>query len=304
MVNKPSGPTSHDVVARLRRALGTRRIGHAGTLDPLAQGVLVVMVGQATKLAPFLSADAKSYRAVVWLGTATTTLDADGTLTAQAPLPTWFDDEPRARAGLDEALQAERARTAQQPPAHSAVKVAGQRAYARARAGQPLELEPRSVEVFDLELQRYRSVLEPGGATAHGELELVLRVSKGYYVRSLARDLGLRLGLPAHLRALVRTASGPFLLEQAVRLDAGPEALRRALIPLAAAAQMALPAAVLGESGLRRARLGQRLDVADFAKPPPPGRPSAWLEPSGELAAIGDLDERGQGRVRRGFGSR
>ncbi|HTN87108.1 MAG TPA: tRNA pseudouridine(55) synthase TruB, partial [Sorangium sp.] len=152
VIDKPRGPTSHDVVARLRRALGVKRIGHAGTLDPMASGVLVVLVGEATKLAPYLTAQDKRYTARVALGVGTDTLDADGDVTAAAPLPAWLDAELAALAAasgppgdaalaalaprIAAALDAERARRAQTPPAYSAIKVAGQRSYALARAGQ------------------------------------------------------------------------------------------------------------------------------------------------------------------------
>lgn len=311
VIDKPSGPTSHDVVARLRRALGVKRIGHAGTLDPMASGVLVVLVGEATKLAPYLTAQDKRYTARVVLGVGTDTLDAEGEVTATQPLPPWLDAEldALARAGgplaggdagdalartaprIAAALDAERARRAQTPPAYSAIKVAGQRSYALARAGQAVDLADRPVEVRSLVLTAV-SRGAPGShagapAVTTATLDLDLEVSKGYYVRSLARDLGAHLDVPAHLSALRRTASGAFTLDQAVPLDASAEAMRAALRPLAEAASASLPVAFLTEHGTRRARLGQSLTSADFTVAPAHPGASVWLAPDGQLVALG-----------------
>ncbi|XXT25487.1 tRNA pseudouridine(55) synthase TruB [Sorangium sp. So ce429] len=305
VIDKPRGPTSHDVVARLRRALGVKRIGHAGTLDPMASGVLVVLVGEATKLAPYLTAQDKRYAARVALGVGTDTLDADGEVTAAEPLPAWLDAELAALAAasgppgdaalaalaprIAAALDAERARRAQTPPAYSAIKVAGQRSYALARAGQAVDLSDRAVEVRSLTL----AAASRGGPGAPAEgaapaaLELELDVSKGYYVRSLARDLGAHLDVPAHLSALRRTASGAFTIEQAVPLDAGAEALRAALRSLAEAAASSLPVARLTEQGARRARLGQPLTEADFSAAPARPGAAVWLDPEGRVVALG-----------------
>ncbi|HZO15709.1 MAG TPA: tRNA pseudouridine(55) synthase TruB, partial [Polyangiaceae bacterium] len=168
VVDKPAGMTSHDVVARVRRVLSERRVGHAGTLDPMATGVLVVMVGEATKLAPWLTRDDKRYRATVELGIATATLDAEGEVTARAPLPAWWTtDEAEARVAA--ALAVERARTEQLPPVFSAIKVAGRPAHARTRAGEEVTLAARRVVVHAIE------VVARGSNT----LELELLVSKG-----------------------------------------------------------------------------------------------------------------------------
>jgi len=325
VVDKPRGPTSHDVVARMRRALGTRRVGHAGTLDPMASGVLVVLAGEATKLAPYLTAEDKRYEARVALGVATDTLDAEGKPTETQPIPGWLAEEIAALADLaggerereDEvarqapkiaaAIAAERGRRAQVPPAHSAIKVGGQRSYALARAGQEVDLAARAVEV-----RAMRLLAAAGGADPETPptLDLELLVSKGYYVRSLARDLGAQLGLPAHLVALRRTASGAFTLERAAAVDAGSEALRGALIPLEQAAALGLPTAKLTEEGARRARLGQRLRLADFTEAPPIGEgaaeeaAAAWLAPEGNLVAVGSARRAGdeiQISVLRGF---
>ncbi|AUX43850.1 uncharacterized protein SOCE26_053060 [Sorangium cellulosum] len=309
VIDKPSGPTSHDVVARLRRLLGVKRIGHAGTLDPMASGVLVVLVGEATKLAPYLTAQDKRYTARVVLGVGTDTLDAEGEITATQALPPWLEGELDALAGpggipggealaraaprIAAALDAERARREQMPPAYSAIKVAGQRSYALARAGQAVDLAPRPVEVRSLALAgvaRGAAGALAGTATAGAApaaLEVELDVSKGYYVRSLARDLGAHLGLPAHLSALRRTASGSFAVGEAAPLDAGADVLRAALRPLAAAASESLPVARLTEHGARRARLGQSLSASDFSSPPAHPGAAVWLDPDGHVVALG-----------------
>jgi tRNA pseudouridine55 synthase len=285
-VDKPSGPTSHDVVGQARRLLGTRRIGHAGTLDPMASGVLVLLVGEATKLAPYLSAHDKRYRARVAFGLATETLDREGAPVATAEIPPWLTDELAAIAEalhgpktldwprIAAALAAERARSAQVPPAYSAIKVDGQRSYARARAGEAVDLAPRPVEVTSLEVV----------AAGPDFFELDLVVSKGYYVRSLARDLGAHLGVPSHLAELRRTASGPFTLAEAVELLAMRPA---AVLPLTAAARRSLPHGRMTEAGTRRARQGKVLEFSDFMELPPFDTPSAWLDGADHLVAIG-----------------
>lgn len=302
-VDKPAGVTSHDVVARVRRLLGTRRVGHAGTLDPMATGVLVLLVGEATKLGPYLTLDRKRYLARVAFGRATDTLDADGGTLVTAEVPAWLRAEIQASGGtaeglLGEALDAERARTEQVPPAHSAIHVEGKRSYELARAGEAVELAPRPVEVFALRLAC-------GVAPDPSELpsvEIELDVSKGYYVRSLARDLGGRLGVPAHLSALRRVASGAFTSERLVRLDGGAGALRAAMIPLADAALRSLPCGRLTEDGALRVRRGQRVDEHAFVELPASGGPSAWLDAQGGLVAVGERGEGSAFTIHRGFG--
>ena len=283
VVDKPQGMTSHDVVARARRLLGTRRIGHAGTLDPMATGVLVLLVGEATKLGPYLTAHDKRYEARVAFGVATDTLDREGKETARADVPAWLARELDAalRARLAAAIAAERARTEQIPPAYSAIHVDGERSHDLARKGVAVELPPRPVEAREIEIL---------GASASGSdlpyVDLGLAVSKGYYVRSLARDLGERLGVPAHLAALRRTASGPFAIVDARPLDR--DALHAGLVPLDDIARAALPVALLNEEGTLRARRGQRMSITDFVEPPPATtEPAAWMDPHGRLVAVG-----------------
>ncbi len=290
LVDKPRGPTSHDVVARCRRALCTREVGHAGTLDPAATGLLVVVCGEATKLAPYLTAADKVYEASVTLGRATDAGDGEGTTTDEAPVPQALLDEiarhPSSSPLLDAALRAELARTEQVPPVFSAVRVGGKRAHALARAGAPPALAPRPVRVLRLRIVAAH-------LTPYPTLELELEVSKGYYVRSLARDLGAGLGVPAHLSALRRTRSGAFDVADAV----GTEAVdRAALLPPVVAARRAMPTHPLDADEERRVRCGQRVEV--------PGHlagPIALTDCAGaELVAIAEA-ERGTARVLRGF---
>lgn len=305
VVDKPQGLTSHDVVARVRRALRERRVGHAGTLDPLATGVLVVLVGEGTKLAPYLTAADKRYTARVTFGTGTATLDADGEIVARAEVPEPLLAElgaiERDGAGspdglLAAALRAETERTSQAPPAFSAIQIEGVRSHELARAGKAVDLAPRPVAVRALRVIAARAAPAPS-------VDLDVLVSKGYYVRSLARDLGDRLGVPAHLSALRRTESGAFTLDHAIALDAGEGPLRAAMAPLAEAVRRAMPAARLTEAGALRARQGKPLAIADFAEgaAPPPAGASAWLDAAGSLVAIGEARGTSAFAVLRGF---
>lgn len=270
IVDKPAGPTSHDLVAGARRALATRRVGHAGTLDPEATGVLVVLVGEATKLAPYATGHTKEYVVRIRFGVGTDTLDAAGRVVATRELAASFLSE----VDLGGAIAAERGRTAQLPPDFSAVSVGGVRAHRAARAGERLQLTARPISLERLELVAIDGL----------ELDLRLTVSKGYYVRALARDLGERLGAPAHVASLRRIASGPFRVEEAISWPpAGPPPL----IPLGRLAALALPVAVLTEPAVARARAGQRLTPAEFVEPPADGT-AAWFGASGELVAIGE----------------
>jgi tRNA pseudouridine55 synthase len=280
VVDKPRGPTSHDVVATLRKKLATARIGHAGTLDPMATGVLVVAVGQATKLVSYLTAADKEYEATIALGAATDTLDADGRETARADIPgDW-------RVRLDEAIAAERARTEQEPPAFSAIHVDGVRAHTHARRGDAPVLEPRAVAVVSLEV----------AAVRESALDVRLVVSKGYYVRALARDLAARLGTLGHLSALRRSRSGAFALAEAPAL-ASTDATT-SLIPLAQIAARTLPVVTLTTDGVAHARSGRRVPPTDMSDTSAGER--AWLAADGALVAIGRVDD-GAGRVVRGF---
>jgi tRNA pseudouridine55 synthase len=283
-VDKPRGVSSHTVVAQARRLFGRKDVGHAGTLDPMATGVLLVLVGQACKLSGYLTADVKRYAAEISFGRATDSLDADGVTTLEAPVAA----EQLSAPAVEAALMAERARTEQTPPAVSAIKIAGERAYALARKGEAPELAPRAVRVLELFVTELAPPL----------LRCELLVSKGYYVRSLARDLGEHLGLPAHLSALRRLASGPFRIEQST---AWPASQPPALIELAQAACAALPECRLKDSAILRARQGKLLTADDFELLPAAAGLGAWLSPGGELIAIGTTS--GELKVQRGFNS-
>jgi tRNA pseudouridine55 synthase len=203
IVDKPSGLTSHDVVGRCRRAFGTRKVGHAGTLDPMATGVLVVGIGRATKILGLISGASKTYTATVRLGRSTSTDDAEGELLQSVSTSEVTDD------GIAEAVAALRGDIEQRPSSVSAVKVGGKRAYQLARDGHPVELAARRVRVdrFDiLGLRRHADVID---------VDVVVDCSSGTYIRALARDVGSALHVGGHLAALRRTRVGIFGLDQA-----------------------------------------------------------------------------------------
>ena len=242
-VDKPGGLTSHDVVAAARRALGQPRVGHTGTLDPLATGVLVLLLGRATRLAQYLSSADKTYLATIAFGQATSTYDAAGDPVG----PAW----PNAvdAAVLEAALAGFSGRYQQVPPAVSAKKIQGTRAYALARREQPVSLAPVDVEVTRLELV----------ACDGRQAQVRVTASAGFYVRSLAHDLGQRLGVGAHLAALRRERSGEFGLEACVpfdRLVTDPEAVSAAVAPMAALLA-GWPSARLSASEREQVRHGQ-----------------------------------------------
>ena len=226
----PKGPTSHDVVDIVRRAVGTDRVGHLGTLDPFAAGLLVIVVGRATRLAPFAAGWAKAYDGVMRLGATTATDDATGATVATSE--TWRGVD---RARVDAALAAFRGAYDQRPPAYSAVKVAGERAYRRARRGASVVLRPRRVEVTELELESF----------APPDVGFRATVSGGTYLRSLARDIGEALGCGAHLATLRRTRVGPFRLAEAV----APDAVTARALRDPAELVRDLPAAELDDAG-------------------------------------------------------
>jgi tRNA pseudouridine55 synthase len=227
IVAKAAGPTSHDIVALVRRLAATRRVGHGGTLDPFASGVLPLFLGRATRIAEYHLGDRKAYRATVCFGATSTTDDLEGELTpVPGPAP--------SREAVEMALPALRGSIVQTPPAFSAVKVAGRRAYALARAGERPALTPRQVEIDRLDVVSWNGD-DPDRPIA----ELEIDCSAGTYIRALARDLGAALGCGAYLGALTRTASGPFRLEDAVALAEirnvaadGPAGLRALLRPI------------------------------------------------------------------------
>lgn len=241
LIDKPGAVTSHDAVDAVRRALGTRKVGHAGTLDPMATGLLLVGVGRATRLLRFLGELPKTYAGTARLGVETTTLDADGEVTAERSVSASEDDVRRAMASLvGESMQ--------RPPSYSAVRVGGRRLYEAARAGEPLEAAPRPIRVDRFAMDRF------DGRDATFEVVC----SGGTYVRVLVADVGATLGCGAHLTILRRTAIGPFRVHEAVPADAPgtPLPMERAVAHLprieleADEARAASHGSVLGPAGL------------------------------------------------------
>jgi len=268
-VNKPAGPTSHDVVAAVRKKLGRRvKLGHAGTLDPFAAGVLVLCAGPATRLARYVQAMPKHYSATVALGATSTTDDPEGPITlapgAEAP----------SRRRVAEVVGGFVGEIQQIPPEHSAVHVRGRRAYKLARAGKTVELQPRAVTVHSIGLVKYE----------YPQLEIDVECDGGTYIRALARDIGAALGVGGYCSRLTRTGIGAFTLNEAV----GPDELdptRDLLGPLTALA--AMPKITLDDDSVRKLLLGQRVAVEDTSC----GTGElAVLDERGRLIAIGRVD--------------
>ena len=271
IVDKPAGMTSHDVVSRIRRLAGTRRVGHAGTLDPMATGVLVIGVERATRLLTYLIGADKAYSATIRLGVGTITDDAEGEASAapgQTPLTV---DE------LDRAAEFLRGPIQQVPSSVSAIKKDGKRAYTRVREGEDVKLEPRPVTVSALRVLAVRPVRHEGVPVLDADVDVVC--SSGTYIRALARDLGGSLGSAGHLTALRRTRVGPYRLEGARTLPELEESF--ALLPIAEAARAAFTARDLTEEEARRLAHGQRLEASELG----PG-PVAAFAPDGTLVAL------------------
>jgi tRNA pseudouridine55 synthase len=257
VVAKPSGPTSHDVVGLVRRLSGTRRVGHGGTLDPFAAGVLPVFLGRATRLAEYHLSGVKRYRATVCFGETSTTDDIDGERTT-------IDGPAVTRAAVEAGLAAFRGPISQVPPDYSAVQVEGRRAYQMARRGEALALAARDVVIHEATLLEWDAT-DPGRPVAVIDIEC----SAGTYIRALARDLGASLGSGAYLGALVRTASGGFRLEDAISFETlrehaadGPAGIERVMSPIDAGLEDLPHAAVTGDE-VRR--LGEGLITAPKA---------------------------------------
>ncbi|MEV4687842.1 tRNA pseudouridine(55) synthase TruB [Microbacterium sp. LWH3-1.2] len=273
LVDKPGGITSHDVVARARRALGTRKIGHAGTLDPMATGLLVLGVEGATRLLTFAVGLDKTYEATIRLGVATETDDADGTVIAETDAASLGD------VAISDGIAALTGRISQVPSTYSAIKVDGRRAYDLARAGEDVQLKPREVIVsrFDLLAER-----RSGGTI---DLDVVVDCSSGTYIRSLARDLGVALGVGGHLTSLRRTRIGPFDVTSAAAVDALADA---PLLDPAAAAARVLGRFDVTADEARDLRHGKRLLGAAGRLP---ATPTAAIDPDGAL--VGIVERRG-----------
>ena len=271
VVDKPAGLTSHDVVARVRRLAGTRRVGHAGTLDPMATGVLVLGVERATKLLTYLVGAGKEYLATIRLGVSTVTDDAEGEVLERRDAAGATDDA--VRAGIARLTGPIR----QVPSAVSAIKVDGRRAYARVRAGEAVELAARPVTVERFEVLARRDGVDADLPVV--DLDVLVACSSGTYVRALARDLGAWLGVGGHLTALRRTRVGPYGLDRARTLDELAE--RFEVLPLAAAARAAFPARELTADEARRLAHGVRLPAVGLG-----ASPTAAFAPDGSLVAV------------------
>jgi len=270
-VNKPAGPTSHDVVARVRRRLprGTK-LGHAGTLDPAADGVLVLCVGPATRLADYAQRGAKRYTAEVTLGAVSTTDDGEGQITVTQQV------RPPSRKDVGQALRRFVGRIEQIPPAHSAVHVNGRRAYKLARKGEAPALAPRTVEIHGIELVSYEWPM----------LVIDVRCGAGTYVRALARDLGAALEVGGYCSRLTRTAVGPFRLEHAVELDTlDPQ--RDLISPLVALESLRKLEVAEGE--LRALRMGQRVAMGEPHERQSVDVEVAVVNAKGDLIALAEV---------------
>lgn len=260
LVDKPAGPTSHDVVSVVRRALRIRRVGHAGTLDPFATGLLVLLIGRATRLLPYIDAEPKVYEATVRFGVATDTDDVTGSAVAEAALP--------SRASVERAMEELTGEILQRPPAFSAKQVGGRRSYAAARVGERLELRPVPVRVHEWQVSAWRDA----------ELDAVITCSGGTYVRALARDLGQLSGSAAHLTALRRVRSGPFSVCDAATLDEVATGSATVLPPIEAV--RSLPAERLDAEELSRVINGRPV-AASVA-----GDRAALVDGRGDLVAV------------------
>jgi tRNA pseudouridine55 synthase len=272
VLDKPGGMTSRAAVDRAKRWFPRRTpIGHTGTLDPLATGVLVLCLGAATRLAEYVQRMAKTYRAGILLGARSDTDDADGAI---APVE---GVAPPHAAAVTARLGEFIGDVEQTPPAFSAAKVAGRRAYDLARKGGDVELAPRTVRIYSIDIIEY----------SYPRLDLEVRCGKGTYIRSLARDLGDRLGCGALVQTLRRTRVGPFSVDEAVTLATAPESARGRVLPPAAAVAE-LPRVTAADDDLHRLCQGQAISLADFGEVA--AAEAAVFAPDGRLAATARLD--------------
>ncbi len=280
IIDKPEGITSHDVVDRVRRILKTKRVGHTGTLDPFATGVMVILVGQATRLAQFLDKDEKEYEAVIQFGAETDTGDRTGTRSADCGLRSAELEETVGTVDWEDVFAKFRGEIMQVPPMYSAKKVEGRKFYELARKGQEIDREAVPVSIYKLELLRGDEFRTPRSA-----LRIRTVCSAGTYIRTLAEDIGRAVGLGAHLTELRRTRAGRFDISQAVTIDElgeMPEP-QRALVPMSDAAAH-LPAIVLSDDRVAKTRNGlssrTTIELSD-------GVAVRMLDEAGELIAIG-----------------
>ncbi|MFI5280411.1 MAG: tRNA pseudouridine(55) synthase TruB [Gemmatimonadales bacterium] len=250
LIDKPAGPTSHDVVGAVRRALDISRVGHAGTLDPPATGLLVILVGRATRLARFVGLLRKRYTGTIRFGSETTTGDAEGEVVGERD-ESW---RTKTRADVERALADVKAQEEQLPPPVSAKKVEGVRAYRRVRRGEMPVMKPVHVTIYEMQLASYDA--------ATGEAAIEVECSSGTYIRSIARDVGRVLGTRAHLAMLRRTMIGPWKVEDAQQLrdvDAGLFAVRPETVRPMREAIAHLPAVILSADDARKLATGQKI---------------------------------------------
>ena len=275
-IHKATGMTSHDVVGRVRKLLKQKRVGHAGTLDPAASGVLPICVGQGTRVAEYLSESGKAYHADITFGIVTDTYDAEGDVVRQSPVTL-------ARADIEAVLPSFLGPQMQVPPIYSAIKIQGQPAYKRTRAGEVLVLDPRPISLYALDIFDWQSP----------RLTLAIECSKGTYIRSLAYDLGERLGCGAYLSALIRTRSGPFKLDESSTLEQLAEAIEQNTIThLLFPADYALqqyPAIYLDEATTERVLHGNA-----FHSEPLSNTMARVYDDKGTFLAIAIWNEQGQ----------
>lgn len=270
VVDKPAGWTSHDVVGRVRRLAGTKKVGHAGTLDPMATGVLVLGIGKATRLLGLITRHDKRYAATVDFGATTTTEDAEGEVVSR------HDISGLTRAAVEAAASRFVGEISQVPPAVSAISVGGVRSYTRARRGETVSLPARQVVVHSFTVLSF----------ADGCAEVEVHCSAGTYVRALARDLGAALGVGGHLKALRRSASGPYALPAPTLDTLAEDGVEKHLVPLADAARAAFPSRVVSDEVARQVATGMRVTLPDA----PDGAFGVYDE-SGDLLALAQAED-------------
>ncbi|SEM61196.1 tRNA pseudouridine(55) synthase TruB [Streptacidiphilus jiangxiensis] len=280
IVDKPAGITSHTVVARIRRLAGTRKVGHAGTLDPMATGVLVVGSEKATRLLGHLALTTKTYEATIRLGQTTITDDAEGEVTASTAADAVTD--AAVAAGVAKLTGA----ILQVPSSVSAIKIDGKRSYARVREGEEFELPSRPVTVSRFEVHARRDAVAEDG-TAVVDLDVTVDCSSGTYIRALARDLGADLGVGGHLTALRRTRVGAYGLDLAYTLEELEDAFTEKVLPIAAAAAAAFPRWDVDEKQARLIATGVRIDGPGMGL----SEPIAVFDPEGRFLAL--IEEQG-----------
>jgi len=293
LIDKPAGMTSHDVVARVRRIIGERRVGHTGTLDPFATGLLVILIGRATRLAQFLNGAEKEYEALIRFGYSTETGDVTGTPIDRAIHAKAQSPQSLRKEEIETAVSSLRGEIEQVPPMYSAKKIQGKRLYEFARAGQEVERQPVRVTVREFEMLSPADELVR--ANDDGSVDLRVRVvcSAGTYIRTLAEDLGQKLGIGSHLAKLRRTRAGPFQIDEALTFERLTELAESGLIEQSFVSPDAtlahLPVLDLSAEDVRRVKNGMDLRVERAAWPA--GQAVRLRGASGELTAVGIYDE-------------